>query len=233
MYPSCKGLHIIDAEFKWLFCWSILFFRYNKCLGVASVLFQWSLLPRLWEQRIPRDREGDCWVEQATVLSNTPSYTPVALSAILTVFGRLRKVRFISYICRTLKKIRSCPVCYLLTPWSRDLLEKLTASQIVKIFLAFYGTRRFITAFTSARHLSLSWASSIQPKPPYPSSWRSILILSSHLRRGLPSGLFPSGFPTKTMYTSFVSPIPATCPAHLSFVTRITKTILRTKFVYL
>ena len=26
---------------------------------------------------------------------------------------------------------------------------------------AFYGTRRFITAFTSARHLSLSWASSI------------------------------------------------------------------------
>jgi len=40
--------------------------------------------------------------------------------------------------------------------WSRVLLEKLTGFQLVKKFLAFYGTRRFITAFTSARHLSLS-----------------------------------------------------------------------------
>ena len=46
---------------------------------------------------------------------------------------------------------------YLLIPWSRVLLEKLTGSQLVKKFPAFYGTRRFITAFTSARHLSLSW----------------------------------------------------------------------------
>jgi len=34
-------------------------------------------------------------------------------------------------------------------------------SQPVKKFPAFYGTRKFITAFTSARHLSLSWARSI------------------------------------------------------------------------
>jgi hypothetical protein len=44
----------------------------------------------------------------------------------------------------------------MLTPWSRGLLEKLTVSQLVKKFSAFYGTRRFITAFTRARHLSLS-----------------------------------------------------------------------------
>ena len=37
---------------------------------------------------------------------------------------------------------------------------------------------------------------------PHPTSWRFVLILSSHLRLGLPSGLFPSGFPTKTLYTS-------------------------------
>ena len=41
-------------------------------------------------------------------------------------------------------------------------LEKPTGFQLVKKFPTFYGTRRFITAFTSTRHLSLSWASSIQ-----------------------------------------------------------------------
>jgi hypothetical protein len=40
--------------------------------------------------------------------------------------------------------------------WSEVLLEKLTGAQLVKKFPAFYGTRRVITAFTSARHLSLS-----------------------------------------------------------------------------
>jgi len=37
-----------------------------------------------------------------------------------------------------------------LTTWSRVLLEKLTGSQLVKKFPAFYGTRRFIAAFTNA-----------------------------------------------------------------------------------
>jgi hypothetical protein len=45
---------------------------------------------------------------------------------------------------------------YLLTPWNTVLLEKLTGSQLVKKFHAFYGTRRFMTAFTTAHHLSLS-----------------------------------------------------------------------------
>ena len=69
---------------------------------------------------------------------------------------------------------------YLLTPWSRVLLEKLAGLQLVKKFPAFYGTRRFLTAHTSALHLSLSWARPIQSSYPNPTSWRSILILSSH-----------------------------------------------------
>jgi len=56
--------------------------------------------------------------------------------------------------------INSEAVTDLLTPCSRVLLEKLIGSQLVKKFPALYGTRRFITAFTSARHLSLSWARS-------------------------------------------------------------------------
>jgi hypothetical protein len=63
---------------------------------------------------------------------------------------------------------------------------KLTGFKLVKKFPAFYGTRRFITAITSPRHLSLSWASSIQSIVPHLTSWRTILILFSHLRLGLP-----------------------------------------------
>ena len=45
---------------------------------------------------------------------------------------------------------------YLLTPWSRVLLEKLKGLQLIKKFPTFYGTRRFITAITKACYLSLS-----------------------------------------------------------------------------
>ena len=48
----------------------------------------------------------------------------------------------------------------------------------------------FNTALTSVRHLSLSWASPIQSICSHPTSWRSILILSTHLCLGLPSGSF-------------------------------------------
>ena len=44
---------------------------------------------------------------------------------------------------------------YLITG-SRGLPEKLTGPQLVRKFPALYGTRRFITAFTTASHLYLS-----------------------------------------------------------------------------
>ena len=114
----------------------------------------------------------------------------------------------------------------LFTPWSRVLLEQLFNFQLVKQFPTFYGTQRFITTFTSARHLSLSWASSIQSLPLHSTSWRLILMLSSHLCLGLPSGLVPSGCPTKTLYMPLLSPICATCPAHPILLDYITQTVL-------
>jgi len=78
---------------------------------------------------------------------------------------------------------------YLLTPWCRVLLEKLPGLQLVKKLPAFHGTRRFITALTSVRHLSQSWASPILSIYPHPTSLRSIPILSTHLRLGLPGGV--------------------------------------------
>jgi len=93
---------------------------------------------------------------------------------------------------------------YWLTPWIRVLLEKLSGFLLVKKYPAFYRIRRFITAFTSARHLSLSWTISIQFIPLHPASLGFILILSSHLRLGLASGLFPSGFPTVKNNISYI-----------------------------
>ena len=95
---------------------------------------------------------------------------------------------------------------YLLTPWSRVLLEKVTSSHLVKILTTFYRTQKFITIFTSAPYLSQPWASLIQSMPPHPTTWRSILILSSRLCLGLTSGLFPSGFPSKTLNTLYSPP---------------------------
>jgi len=46
---------------------------------------------------------------------------------------------------------------YIIIPWSRVPLEKLTCFKLVKL-PTFYGTRSFIMAFTSAYHLSLCWA---------------------------------------------------------------------------
>jgi hypothetical protein len=109
------------------------------------------------------------------------------------------------------------------TAWSR-VLEKLTGYQIVKKFTTFYGTRSSIAAFTSVPHLSLSWASSIHSIPPHQKSWRSILILASHLWLGLPSVLFLSGFLTKTLYMSLPCPIRTTCPTHLILLDFITHT---------
>jgi len=68
---------------------------------------------------------------------------------------------------------------FLLTPWS-TVLEKLTGSQLVKNFPVFCGTRRFITALTSAGQLSLRWARLIQ-------SMTTSHFLKIHLNIILPS----------------------------------------------
>jgi hypothetical protein len=73
------------------------------------------------------------------------------------VCGRLSLQR-----CRALPTRKKLPASrrivtfFLFTAWSTLLLEKQTGSKLVKKFPAFYGTRKFITAFTRAHHLSLS-----------------------------------------------------------------------------
>jgi len=48
----------------------------------------------------------------------------------------------------------------------RRILEKLTGSQLANKLSALYVTRRFIASFSSAHHLSLSYAISVQSMTP-------------------------------------------------------------------
>ena len=90
---------------------------------------------------------------------------------------------------------------YFINPWSRVILEKLTVHKLVMKSPTFYGTRRFTPDFTTTCHLSLSWARSIQSKPPYRISYRSML-LSSHLHLAFLSDLFPTGLSIKILHVT-------------------------------
>jgi len=114
---------------------------------------------------------------------------------------------------------------YLLTPCNTVRLEKLTGTQLVKKFPAFYGTQKFITTFTSVRHLSLT-LSQLDPVHKPISHFLKInlnIILPSI--PGSSNWVFPSGFPTKNLYTHLLSSIRATCPAHLILHDFITQAI--------
>jgi hypothetical protein len=73
---------------------------------------------------------------------------------------------------------RCVRILIMVTPLSRVRLEKLIVSQVVNTFPAFYGTRRFFTVFTRARHWSVSWASWIQSTRSHAISLRSIHVAS-------------------------------------------------------
>ena len=112
-----------------------------------------------------------------------------------------------------------------LTPWNRILLETVQAliqSEIPNIL----WPQRFITAFTRACHLSLFSARSIQSMPP------PFHFLKIHLITILPSMSGSSTwslslrFPHQNPVCTLLSPIHATCPAHLILLDFITWTIM-------
>ena len=72
-----------------------------------------------------------------------------------------------------------------------------------------------------------------QPDPVHTSTSHFLKIrlnISSHLCLGLPSGLFLSGFPSKTLYMLLLAPIHATCPAHLILLNFITQTKMEEQY---
>jgi len=115
----------------------------------------------------------------------------------------------------------TCLLTYLLTPWSRVFLEKLTGFRLVKKFPKFYGARshkcpppvlilsQLDSLHTPTFHFLKILLNIILPSTPGSFKW------SLSLR-------FPQQNP---IYTSPL-PIRATCPAHLILLDFITRTIL-------
>ena len=102
------------------------------------------------------------------------------------------------------------------TPWSIVLLEKLIFPPSLRKFPAFCGTRWFISRVHNTQTLGpvLNQINPVHFIPSY--FFTSILTSPSHLCLGLPVGLLPSGFPTKTyMHFSSVSRAPHAPPISL------------------
>ena len=106
----------------------------------------------------------------------------------------------------------SPPLCVISpTPWNGALLEKANSSSARQEILRILWNPKVHCRIHKSPPPVLILSQVNPLHAPHLISWRSILISSSHLGLGLPSGLFPSGLPHQTMCLSLSS---ATCVPH-------------------
>jgi hypothetical protein len=144
-----------------------------------------SFLSHYWAQSYcsAADRQG----QGDNRLTLTPSVIPNSNYVIMVIDWNCLNIFacFCTVIIRSTDNfLSSCTCTTRLFTYSMEQSSSWEANrslQLVKKLPSFYGTRRFFTVLTIARHLSLSWAESIQSPQPTQTSWKI------HLNTILPS----------------------------------------------
>ena len=89
--------------------------------------------------------------------SSTKPFKSLKISLLVVCVGNSETLKMSSFTSLSSWSIyRTYSLTYLLTPCNTVFLEKLTGSAASQEIPRIFGTRRFITVLTSARHLSLS-----------------------------------------------------------------------------
>ena len=167
VHPRCITVQVSIAVFIHFFRTAIRNFRFaeDSCLLVCYFFFppvgSYLLFEGAYFLHL-QGRADDGLFDPGLILSF--SFSCVSMYSVVSVSTGSLWQRI--FIVESPSAATSCPSSglfpflsrptYLLTPWCRVLLTKLTGLQLVKKFPAFHGTRRFITALTSVRQLSLS-----------------------------------------------------------------------------
>jgi hypothetical protein len=103
--------------------------------------------------------------------------------------------------------------------------EELLVAHIFRNSFAFYGTRTLTTVFTRALSPDPCPKADVSsPRLPILFIFYRSILICSHVRGGIPSGLFPSRCVTQIPYTFMFCRMRVTCLTHLSLLDLIIPT---------